>query len=91
MPVRSLSSPVLKWPDQREVDQAVRRWCERAVATRPGVLRVGYFGSYARGDWEWTRGCQSNRKISVAREAQRVIRSSPPSVSRITAPSRSVR
>ncbi len=51
MPVRSLSSPVLKWPDEREVDQAVRRWVERAVASRPEVLRVGYFGSYARGDW----------------------------------------
>ncbi len=23
----------------------------RAVATHPEVLRVGYFGSYARGDW----------------------------------------
>ena len=51
MPVRSLSSPVLRWPDKREVDQAVRRWSERAVASRPDILRVGYFGSYARGDW----------------------------------------
>lgn len=51
MPVRSLSSSVLKWPDAGTVDIAVRRWAERVVSTRPGVLRVGYFGSYARGDW----------------------------------------
>jgi predicted nucleotidyltransferase len=33
------------------VDQAVRRWVEEAVQERSDVLRVGYFGSYARGDW----------------------------------------
>jgi len=49
MPVRSLRSSVLKWPDREEVDRAVRRWA-RSVA-RPGVVRIGYFGSYARGDW----------------------------------------
>ena len=51
MPVRSLSSSVLKWPDGRVVDRAVRQWVERVAATRPEVLQVGYFGSYARGDW----------------------------------------
>ena len=51
MPVRSLTSSVLKWPDLGAVDHAVRRWVERVVPIRPEVLRVGYFGSYARGDW----------------------------------------
>jgi len=51
MPVRSLSSPVLKWPDAQAVDRAVRTWAARAGATRSDVLRIGYFGSYARGDW----------------------------------------
>lgn len=51
MPVRSLSSSVLTWPDARTVDRAVRRWAKRAVAVHPEVLRIGYFGSYARGDW----------------------------------------
>lgn len=51
MPVRSLSSSVLKWPDVRAVDIALRRWVARMVGDRPDVLRVGYFGSYARGDW----------------------------------------
>jgi predicted nucleotidyltransferase len=50
MPVRSLDSSVLKWPDRAAVDRAVRQWAERA-ATRPHVVRVGYAGSYARGDW----------------------------------------
>lgn len=49
MPVRSLSSSVLKWPSRQTVDTAVRRWAA-AVARDPNVLRVGYFGSYARGD-----------------------------------------
>lgn len=51
MPVRSLSSPILKWPDAQTVDSAVRRWTEKVARHRGDVLRVGYFGSYARGDW----------------------------------------
>lgn len=51
MPVRSLNSSVLKWPDAPTVDRAIRRWAEEAVRSRGGVLRMGYFGSYARGDW----------------------------------------
>jgi hypothetical protein len=33
------------------VDRAVRQWAAGVVAARPEVLRIGYFGSYARGDW----------------------------------------
>ena len=51
MPVRLLSSSILKWPDLQTVDQAVRRWADRAVRGRRDVVRIGYFGSYARGDW----------------------------------------
>ena len=51
MPVRSLSSSVLKWPDAETVDQALNRWAQEAVRDRKDVLRIGYFGSYARGDW----------------------------------------
>ncbi len=51
MPVRSLSSSVLKWPDAAEVDRAVRRWATELGRRHPEVLRIGYFGSYARGDW----------------------------------------
>jgi len=29
----------------------VRRWASRLLQNREGVLRIGYFGSYARGDW----------------------------------------
>ncbi|RKY66668.1 MAG: nucleotidyltransferase domain-containing protein [Candidatus Latescibacterota bacterium] len=51
MPVRSLTSPVLRWPDAQAVDQAVRRWARKIAAKRPEILRIGYFGSYARGNW----------------------------------------
>ncbi len=51
MPVRSLSSSVLRWPDAATVDVALRRWAERVAAVRPELRRAGYFGSYARGDW----------------------------------------
>lgn len=51
MPVRSLRSSVLVWPDAGTVDQAVRAWAAHMAAEHPGVLRIGYFGSYARGDW----------------------------------------
>jgi predicted nucleotidyltransferase len=46
-----LSSPVLKWPDAGTVAQALRAWAEREGPRHPGLLRLGYFGSYARGDW----------------------------------------
>lgn len=51
MPVRSLNSSVLKWPDAHTVDQAVRRWAKKVLQQRKDILRIGYFGSYARGDW----------------------------------------
>ncbi len=51
MPVRSLISSVFKWPDQKTVDQAVRSWSIEQGQLRPELKRLGYFGSYARGDW----------------------------------------
>lgn len=50
MPVRSLSSSVLKWPDRESVQQALLAWARKA-RNRADVLRIGYAGSYARGDW----------------------------------------
>lgn len=51
MPVRSLNSSVLKWPDTRSIDRAIRHWVEKVLKNRKDVFRIGYFGSYARGDW----------------------------------------
>ncbi len=51
MPVRSLNSSVLKWPNAQRVDQAIRSWAKGVGQGRKDVLRIGYFGSYARGDW----------------------------------------
>lgn len=51
MPVRSLSSSVLKWPERDAVIAALRDWAGRSARERPGVTRIGYAGSYARGDW----------------------------------------
>lgn len=51
MPVRSLNSSILKWPDLKTVDKAVRSWSVREGKKRPALRRLGYFGSYARGDW----------------------------------------
>jgi predicted nucleotidyltransferase len=51
MPVRSLDSSVFKWPDARTVERSLRRWTEKVVRRRTDVGRIGYFGSYTRGDW----------------------------------------
>lgn len=51
MPVRLLNSSVLKWPNAQVVDRAVRAWANRIAQARSDVQRIGYFGSYARGDW----------------------------------------
>ena len=50
MPVRSLNSSVLKWPDRLTVDRAARTWAASEAWRHPELLRLGYFGSYARGD-----------------------------------------
>ena len=51
MPVRSFDSPVLSWPDRAAVEAALAAWSTHVRDVRSDVLRVGYFGSYARGDW----------------------------------------
>ena len=51
MPVRLLSSSVMRWPNGKTVHDAVQLWAKRMAQTHSGVLRIGYFGSYARGDW----------------------------------------
>ncbi len=51
MPVRSSSSSVLRWPDKAEVEDALRAWALATARRREDIVRVGYFGSYARGDW----------------------------------------
>lgn len=51
MPVRLLNSRVFKWPDATRVAQAAREWAGRIAAAREDVKRIGYYGSYARGDW----------------------------------------
>lgn len=51
MPVRSLGSSILRWPDAKTVDRAIRSWARKIVNQRRNVLGIGYFGSYARGDW----------------------------------------
>lgn len=51
MPVRSLHTPVLRWPDPQAVRRALDAWLSQALVAHPEVLRIGYFGSYARGDW----------------------------------------
>ena len=50
MPVRSSSSSVLKWPNAADVAAALRTWAAQHLA-HPHVRAVGWFGSYARGDW----------------------------------------
>ncbi|MBD3183133.1 nucleotidyltransferase domain-containing protein [Candidatus Poribacteria bacterium] len=51
MPVRYLNSPIMKWPDAKMVDSAVRKWASAAANDRDDITQIGYFGSYARGDW----------------------------------------
>lgn len=51
MPVRLLSSSILKWPEPQVVIKALHDWVERALPQHKEILRIGYFGSYARGNW----------------------------------------
>lgn len=51
MPVRSLRSSVLKWPERETVLAAARLWAIEQPRRHPQLLAVGCYGSYARGDW----------------------------------------
>lgn len=51
MPVRSLTSSVLKWPDAKDVHHAVQRWATVQAQRAASLVKVGYIGSYARSDW----------------------------------------
>jgi len=42
---------VLKWAKREEVLEAAKQWAEKIAKEHPEVLRIGCFGSYARGDW----------------------------------------
>ena len=51
MPVRSLSSSVIAWPGKNQVESAVAAGALELSKRCDGLVAVGYFGSYARGDW----------------------------------------
>ncbi len=51
MPVRSLNSSVFRWVSKEDVEKALIEWVKKVKREHPEVLKVGYFGSYARGDW----------------------------------------
>ena len=51
MPVRSLNSSVLRWVPKDQVIKALMEWAEEVYSSRSEVVKIGYFGSYARGDW----------------------------------------
>ncbi|MDD5675704.1 MAG: nucleotidyltransferase domain-containing protein [Chitinivibrionales bacterium] len=51
MPVRSLNSCVLKWPDRPSVISALQNWATRLKAQNAEIIKIGFFGSYARDDW----------------------------------------
>ncbi len=51
MPVRPLNSFVLKWPNRKRIEHALCRWREKVLEQRADIRRIGFFGSYARGDW----------------------------------------
>ena len=51
MPVRLLSTSVLKWSDSKTVINAMRDWVVEVLPRHQDVIKIGFFGSYARGDW----------------------------------------
>lgn len=50
MPVRSLTPSLLRRPEPELVLRQVKEWAERVAAEHPGLVQVGVFGSYGRGD-----------------------------------------
>jgi len=46
-----LSSSTLKWPELETVLRALHEWLARVTRHHQEILRIGYFGSYAKGNW----------------------------------------
>ena len=40
----------MRWPGREEVEAAAVEWAQRQRAWRSDIVRLGFFGSYARGD-----------------------------------------
>lgn len=59
MPVRPLTSSVLRWPEAASVTCAAARWAREIAAQYPGLVRIGYSGSYGRGN----RGVRSDLEL----------------------------
>ncbi len=64
MPVRSLSSSVMRWPSRDEALVAARAFAERLVAAGSEVERVGLFGSANRAD-RWGVGSDLDLVVVV--------------------------
>jgi predicted nucleotidyltransferase len=41
----------MKWPDADEIDRNIRTWAKKISEVHHEILRIGYFGSYARNEW----------------------------------------
>jgi predicted nucleotidyltransferase len=42
---------VFIWPPREQVERALGEWWTLEKSNHPETWRLGYFGSYARGDW----------------------------------------
>ncbi|HEV8657299.1 MAG TPA: nucleotidyltransferase domain-containing protein [Thermoanaerobaculia bacterium] len=51
MPKRSSNSRVLVWPKKDEVIAALHAWALKEREENPTVVRIGYFGSLAHGQY----------------------------------------
>ena len=50
MPVRSLNSPVMKWPSSESVRESLSTWAKNQ-SPHPNALVIAAFGSLCRGNW----------------------------------------
>lgn len=51
MPVRRLDSSVFKWPTREDVIRSVKAWASSVARSSSIVVRIGYRGSLASGNW----------------------------------------
>lgn len=41
----------MKWPNESEVHRKLEQWAQKLRTSHPEVARIGYYGSYATGEW----------------------------------------
>lgn len=51
MQKKSLNFYKIKWFEKKDIENALKKWANKILSQHKNILKIGYFGSYAKGNW----------------------------------------